>query len=90
MLKAHGIHHCIVFQRIAWHITIHAVGQSIPSIFFGPLVALIERVFPIVLLVVILVLELIFRTNVIKSFGSYNIVVFLTICISYANNCFTL
>ena len=22
--------------------------------------------------------------------GSYNIVVFLTICISYANNCFTL
>ena len=23
-------------------------------------------------------------------FGSYNIVVFLTICISYANNCFTL
>lgn len=68
MLKAHGVHHCIVFQRIAWHITIHAVGQSIPSIFFGPLLALIERVFPIVLLVVILVLELIFRTNVIKSF----------------------
>ena len=27
----------------------------------------------------------------IKNFcGSYNIVVFLTICISYANNCFTL
>ena len=24
------------------------------------------------------------------SEGSYNIVVFLTICISYANNCFTL
>ena len=24
------------------------------------------------------------------SFGSNNIVVFLTICISYANNCFTL
>ena len=24
------------------------------------------------------------------SKGSYNIVVFLTICISYANNCFTL
>ena len=75
MLKAHGVHHCIVFQRIAWHITIHAVSQSIPSIFFGPLVALIERVFPIVLLVVILVLELIFRTNV----ESNNIVVFLTI-----------
>ncbi len=33
-------------------------------------------------------------TNVIadefQDFGSYNIVVFLTICISYANNCFTL
>ena len=26
----------------------------------------------------------------IKNNGSYNIVVFLTICISYANNCFTL
>ena len=25
-----------------------------------------------------------------NDFGSYNIVVFLTICISYANNCFTL
>ena len=25
-----------------------------------------------------------------RSDGSYNIVVFLTICISYANNCFTL
>ena len=25
-----------------------------------------------------------------SCFGSYNIVVFLTICISYANNCFTL
>ena len=25
-----------------------------------------------------------------KYSGSYNIVVFLTICISYANNCFTL
>ena len=25
-----------------------------------------------------------------KDDGSYNIVVFLTICISYANNCFTL
>ena len=25
-----------------------------------------------------------------KKKGSYNIVVFLTICISYANNCFTL
>ena len=24
------------------------------------------------------------------KYGSYNIVVFLTICISYANNCFTL
>ena len=24
------------------------------------------------------------------TLGSYNIVVFLTICISYANNCFTL
>ena len=28
--------------------------------------------------------------NCTASFGSYNIVVFLTICISYANNCFTL
>ena len=26
----------------------------------------------------------------IRNNGSYNIVVFLTICISYANNCFTL
>ena len=26
----------------------------------------------------------------ISKIGSYNIVVFLTICISYANNCFTL
>lgn len=25
-----------------------------------------------------------------RNIGSYNIVVFLTICISYANNCFTL
>ena len=28
--------------------------------------------------------------NETKNWGSYNIVVFLTICISYANNCFTL
>ena len=27
---------------------------------------------------------------VLTESGSYNIVVFLTICISYANNCFTL
>ena len=27
---------------------------------------------------------------ILKKEGSYNIVVFLTICISYANNCFTL
>ena len=26
----------------------------------------------------------------VSDIGSYNIVVFLTICISYANNCFTL
>ena len=30
------------------------------------------------------------RTPVAVVAGSYNIVVFLTICISYANNCFTL
>ena len=36
------------------------------------------------------------RTNAVDwtlltpNLGSYNIVVFLTICISYANNCFTL
>ena len=28
--------------------------------------------------------------SVLAYYGSYNIVVFLTICISYANNCFTL
>ena len=28
--------------------------------------------------------------ELVKNQGSYNIVVFLTICISYANNCFTL
>ena len=28
--------------------------------------------------------------NAMDLYGSYNIVVFLTICISYANNCFTL
>ena len=28
--------------------------------------------------------------NEVTNDGSYNIVVFLTICISYANNCFTL
>ena len=31
-----------------------------------------------------------FIDNVSPLLGSYNIVVFLTICISYANNCFTL
>ena len=29
-------------------------------------------------------------SSIIIFYGSYNIVVFLTICISYANNCFTL
>ena len=36
------------------------------------------------------VLSLFLPAGLLDYFGSYNIVVFLTICISYANNCFTL